>query len=98
MKTEQKTNKISKVYIKNEKSSQKQVQNVQKIEGSEKQMYAIYDVKNDEQCVAIFNYRKEVAEYFNTTVNCIGTAITRKHKRKGRFLIQKIEERGESNK
>lgn len=55
-------------------------------------MYAIYDTKNNEQCVAIFNTRKEVAKYFNTTANCIGTAICRKHKRKCRYLIVKIKE------
>lgn len=60
-------------------------------------MYGVYDTKNDEQCVGVFKYRKEIAEYFNTTVNCIGTTITRKHKRKRRFLIERIEERGESN-
>ena len=55
-------------------------------------MYAIYDTKNNEQCVAVFDTRKEVANYFNTTANCIGTAITRKHKRKRRYLIEKLKE------
>ena len=54
-------------------------------------MYAIYDLKENE-CIAVFDTRKEVAEYFNTTANCVGTAITRKHKRKWRYLIQKIDE------
>ncbi len=48
-------------------------------------MYAIYDLRDNEQCVAIFKTRKEIANYFNTTANCIGTAITRKHKRKCRY-------------
>lgn len=60
-------------------------------------MYGIYDMKDKEQCVAIFENRKEVAKYFNTTENCIGTAITKKYKRKHRFLIEKIEEREENN-
>ena len=34
-------------------------------------MYAIYDTKNNDLCIAVFDKRKEVAEYFNTTVNCI---------------------------
>lgn len=55
-------------------------------------MYAIYDTKNNEQCVAVFDTRKEVANYFNTTANCIGTAITRKHKRKCRYSIEILKE------
>lgn len=58
-------------------------------------MYAIYDMKESEQCVAMFKTRKEVTKYFNTTSNSIGTSITRKHKRKYRFLIEKIKERKE---
>ena len=59
-------------------------------------MYVIYDMKEKEQCVAIFKTRKEVAKFFNTTANSIGTSITRKHKRKHRFLIEKIKEREET--
>lgn len=55
-------------------------------------MYAIYDLKENEECIAVFDTRKEVAEYFNTTANCVGTAITRKHKRKWRYLIKKIKD------
>ncbi len=55
-------------------------------------MYAIYDTKNNEQCIAIFNTRQEVANYFNTTANCIGATICRKHKRECRYLIVKIKE------
>lgn len=45
-------------------------------------MYGIYDIKDNEQCIGIFNNRKEVARYFNTTSNCIGSTITRKQKRR----------------
>lgn len=55
-------------------------------------MYAIYDLKENEQCIAVFDTRKEVAEYFNTTANCVETAITKKHKREWRYLIKKIED------
>ncbi len=58
-------------------------------------MYGVYDIKNKEQCVAIFKSRREVAKFFDTTVNSIATSITRKHKRKHRFLIEKIEKREE---
>ena len=39
-------------------------------------LYAIYDLKNDEQCVAVFDTVKEVAEYFGKTKNCIFATIT----------------------
>lgn len=34
-------------------------------------MYAIYDLKDNEQCIAVFDTRIQVAEYFKTTANCI---------------------------
>lgn len=54
-------------------------------------MYGVYDTKNNEQCVGVFNDLKEIAKYFNTSVDCIGSTITRKSKRKHRYLIIKIE-------
>lgn len=54
-------------------------------------MYAVYDMKNNEQCIGIFDTRKEIAKYFNTTANCIGSEITRKQKRKHRYLIKKLK-------
>lgn len=53
-------------------------------------MYAIYDTKDYEQCVGIFDKQEEVAEYFNTTTNCIKSTISRKSKIKGRYLIERI--------
>ena len=55
-------------------------------------MYAIYDLKDKEQCVAIFNNIKEIAKYFDTTERTIRTAITRKYKREHRYLIVKLKE------
>lgn len=55
-------------------------------------MYAIYDTKNNEQCMGVFFSRKEVAKYFNTSPESIGSSICRKEKREHRYLIQKIEE------
>jgi len=40
-------------------------------------MYAIYDLKESEMCVGIFDYCKEVAEYFETTENAIYTDVSR---------------------
>ena len=53
-------------------------------------MYAIYDLKNKEQCVAIFDKVKEIAKYFDTTENTIRTAIARKYKRNCRYIIIKV--------
>ncbi len=50
----------------------------------------IYDLKNSESCVAQFDTRKEIAEYFNTTTNYIGSAISRNRKVKGRYLIERV--------
>ena len=55
-------------------------------------MYAIYDTKNNEECIAVFDRLKEVAKFFNTSVNCIATEITRQHRRGWRYLIKKIED------
>ena len=54
-------------------------------------MYAIYDMNYYEQCVAVFDTLKEVADFFNTTSNSISSSICRKEKRKHRFLIERIE-------
>lgn len=55
-------------------------------------MYAIYDMRDNEQCIAIFNTAKEVANYFNTTENTIWSSITKKYKREHRYIIKKIKE------
>lgn len=54
-------------------------------------MYAIYDMKNKEVCVGVFKNRKEVAHFFNTTSNSIGSSICRREKREHRYLIERID-------
>lgn len=56
-------------------------------------MYAIYDLKNNEQRVAIFDKVKEIAKYFDTTENTIRTAIARKSKRNRRYIIIKLDDK-----
>lgn len=53
-------------------------------------VYMIYDTKNNECCVAQFDTRKEVAEYFKTSANYIGSAMSRNHKVEGRYLIERV--------
>lgn len=55
-------------------------------------MYAVYDMKNQEQCVGVFDNRAEVAKFFNSNPNSIGTMITLKKKFERRYLIEKIKE------
>ena len=55
-------------------------------------MYAVYDMKDQEQCIGVFDTRKEVAKYFNSTPNSIGTMITRKQMVKRRYLIEIVKE------
>lgn len=57
-----------------------------------KTMYAVYDTKNKEQCVGVFDNRAEVAKFFNSNPNSIGTMITLKKKFERRYLIEKVEE------
>ena len=58
----------------------------------EKSMYVIYDTKDHEQCMGVFDKTKDVAAYFETSKESIRTSIARKHKRKGRYIIEKVEE------
>lgn len=53
-------------------------------------MYAVYDMKQSEQCVGVFKRIKEVAKYFNTTENAIRSTICKGYKKKHRYLIVKI--------
>lgn len=55
-------------------------------------MYAIYDLKENEQCIAIFDTRIQVAEYFNTTANTIRNS--NKKKTQERWQIFNRESRG----
>ena len=55
-------------------------------------MYAIYDLKNNEQCVAIFDKVKVVAKYFNTSESSIRSSITRGSKRNRRYIIIKLDD------
>lgn len=55
-------------------------------------MYAVYDLKENEMCVGIFDCGKEVAEYFNTTQNSIFSTISHKQLKEHRYEIVRIEE------
>ena len=54
-------------------------------------MYIIYDMKDSEQCIGIFEQLKEVAKFFNTSSASISSSISRKEKRNHRYLIERVE-------
>lgn len=53
--------------------------------------YGIYDMKNNEQCVGIFDSVSEVAQYFNRKKERIQSAITRNNWIKARYLVKRIK-------
>lgn len=55
-------------------------------------MYVVYDMKNQEQCMGVFDNRKELAKFFNTTPNSVGSMMSLKRKFERRYLIEKVEE------
>lgn len=54
-------------------------------------VYGIYDMKNNEQCVGIFDSVSEVAQYFNRKKERIQSAITRNNWIKARYLVKRIK-------
>ena len=54
-------------------------------------MYIIYDMKDSEQCIGIFEQLKEVAKFFNTSSASISSSISRKEKRNHRYLIERVK-------
>lgn len=55
-------------------------------------MYGVYDLKNEEMCIGMFDTISEVAKFFKTTKGTILPYVTRKHLRENRYLIVKVNE------
>ena len=55
--------------------------------------YLMYDMKQNEICVGIFNSVKDIAEYTGNTEGSIFSAISRNAKIKARYKVHKIEVR-----
>lgn len=55
-------------------------------------MYAIYDLKENEMCVGVFDSCREVANYFETTENAIYSIVSRNQTKGKRFKIVSIKE------
>lgn len=59
-------------------------------------MYGVYDLKNYEMCVGIFDTTQQVADFFHTSRNTIcSDNLTRKKLRNKRYQIIKIGETNE---
>lgn len=54
-------------------------------------VYSVYDIKDSERLVGIFNTTSELARFFNTTANAIRSSISRNHAREKQYLIEKVE-------
>ncbi len=54
-------------------------------------VYMIYDTRQADICVAQFDTCKEVADYFNTTVESIHSTVSRLDLRKKRYRIERVE-------
>ncbi len=53
-------------------------------------IYAIYDEKDNDRLVTVFDKAKEVAKFFETSRECIYCAISRKQLRENRYRIEKV--------
>ena len=54
-------------------------------------IYAIYDMKDNEQCIGVFDKLREIAEYFNMSERCISSEISRKRNIKNQYKVVRIE-------
>ena len=55
-------------------------------------MYLVYDTKESEQCVGIFDTVAELAIFFNTSKDIIKSDISRNVMKKWRYKIVKIDD------
>lgn len=55
-------------------------------------MYGVYDIKNKELCVGMFDTVSELAKFFKTTNNSILPYITRHNLRECRYLIVRVND------
>jgi len=58
-------------------------------------IYGVYDTKNNEQCVGVFDTAREIGLYFNKSTSSIHSAICRQNKINARFIIIKIKNESE---
>jgi thymidine phosphorylase len=54
-------------------------------------MYAVYDMKDGETCVGVFETVKEVAKSLDIKTNHVSSIISKKKKYKSRYIIMSIK-------
>lgn len=55
-------------------------------------MYAIYDMKNKELCVGIFDYRQEAASYLGIHRDSLNRSMQKNRLIKNQYKVMKIKE------
>ena len=55
-------------------------------------MYAIYDMKDKELCVGVFDYRQEAASYLGIHKDSLNRNIQKQTLVKNQYKVMKIEE------
>lgn len=54
-------------------------------------IYGVYDMKNNEQCVGIFQGGQEVADFLGIKRNSLFSMLSRGLKPEHRYLVERIE-------
>jgi len=54
-------------------------------------MYAVYDMKDSETCVGVFETVKEVAKSLGIKTNHVSSIISKKKKYKSRYIIMSVK-------
>jgi len=55
-------------------------------------IYSVYDIKNNEQCIGIFDTLQQVVEFLDIkNVNVLASAISKQNVIKRKYLVFRIE-------
>ncbi len=64
-------------------------------ENGKTKIICVYDTKDNDRLVAIFNSSKSCGEFFKTTANAIDATVTRKQLRNDRYRLERVKIVGE---
>lgn len=60
-------------------------------EESKRSIICVYDTKDNDRLIAIFNSSKECAKFFDTGSRCIDSIICKKNLRNHRFRLERLK-------
>jgi hypothetical protein len=60
-------------------------------------MYVIYDVKDSDVCVGVYDTVKEIANLWGITPNHVSSIISKKKKFKCRYSIEVVKDEKQNN-